>query len=73
MEFCLVYRPIFLGSYPEEALEKLKNNAPKYTDEEMSIISEPIDYCGLNLYSGFPVISDPNRGWVCQKRPLGIP
>ena len=65
--------PIFLGSYPEEGLKALGNNVPKYTDEEMSIISEPVDYCGLNLYTGLPVIADSDFGWVCQKRRLGHP
>jgi len=65
--------PIFLGEYPEIGLKVLGNNVPKYTDEEMAIISEPVDYCGLNLYSGFPVQADPDLGWVCQKRPLGNP
>ena len=58
--------PVFLGSYPEEGLKALGNNVPKYTDSEMEIISEPVDYCGLNLYSGFPVIAD-SRSW------LGVP
>ena len=65
--------PIFLGRYPEEGLKVLGNNVPKFTDEEMAIISEPVDYCGLNLYSGFPVIADSELGWVCKKRPLGHP
>ena len=65
--------PIFLGAYPEEGIKALGNNVPKFTDEEMSIISEPVDYCGLNLYSGFPVKADSELGWVCEKRPLGHP
>jgi beta-glucosidase len=63
--------PIFLGEYPEQGIEVLGNNVPKYTDEEMAIISEPVDFCGLNLYSGFPVQADPELEWVCQERPLG--
>ena len=65
--------PIFLGEYPEQGIEVLGNNVPKYTDEEMSIISEPVDFCGLNLYSGFPVQADPDLEWVCQERSLGNP
>ena len=63
--------PIFLGSYPEAGLEALGDNVPKFTDEDMKLISEPVDYCGLNLYSGFPVLNDTKIGWVCQPRPLG--
>lgn len=65
--------PIFLGEYPEVGLKALGNTVPKYTDAEMAIISEPVDYCGLNLYSGFPVQADAELGWVCQERPLGTP
>ena len=65
--------PMFLGNYPEEGVLALGKNMPKYTDEEMAIISEPVDYCGLNLYSGFPVSVDTQLGWVCEKRPLGHP
>ena len=65
--------PIFLGEYPEQGIEVLGNNVPKYTDEEMATISEPVDFCGLNLYSGFPVQADPDLEWVCQERSLGNP
>ena len=65
--------PIFLGEYPEQGIEALGNNVPEYTDSEMAIISEPVDFCGLNLYSGFPVMSDSELGWICQERPIGNP
>jgi len=65
--------PIFLGHYPEQGLEVLGNKAPKFTDQEMEIISEPVDYCGLNLYSGFPVVADAECGWYAKERPLGNP
>ena len=38
--------PIFFGNYPKQGLEVLGKNVPKYSDAEMAIISEPVDYCG---------------------------
>ena len=40
--------PVFLGQYPEQGLEILGSNVPKYTDADMEIISQPVDFCGLN-------------------------
>ena len=65
--------PIFLGAYPEQGMKALGSNVPKFTEGEMKVISEPVDYCGLNLYSGFPVEYDSDKGWYCKERPLGNP
>jgi len=65
--------PIFLGQYPEEAVEALGANLPDFSDADMEIISQPVDYCGLNLYSGFPVVADAEHSWACVDRPLGNP
>ena len=47
--------PIFLGNYPEEGLRSFGSNAPKYTEADMKLISEPLDFCGINLYNGWRV------------------
>ena len=65
--------PVFLGQYPEQGLEILGSNVPKYTDADMAIINQPVDFCGLNLYSGYPVKSDVQKGWVCAEKPTGFP
>jgi len=63
--------PIFLGKYPEEGLELLGSDVPDYTDEDMKLISEPVDFCGINSYSGYQVKHDPDNRWVCDDRPIG--
>ena len=47
--------PVVLGKYPEDGLEAYAGKLPKITDEDMALISQPIDYLAYNCYSGFPV------------------
>ena len=42
--------PIFLGQYPEEAYKIFGNQIPEVSKEDMNIISEPVDFYGLNIY-----------------------
>lgn len=44
--------PVILGKYPEEGLKKYEKYLPKITDEDMKLISEPIDIYGQNIYNG---------------------
>ncbi len=44
--------PVLLGHYPEEGLQKYEAYLPKITDEDMKLISEPIDIYGQNIYNG---------------------
>jgi beta-glucosidase len=44
--------PIFLGKYPEDGLKLFGKNTPHFTDEDMRIISEPLDYFCINIYNG---------------------
>lgn len=45
--------PVFLGKYPAEGLEKFKEYLPEITEEDMKLISEPIDFMGQNIYNGY--------------------
>jgi len=45
--------PVFLGKYPAEGLEKFKEYLPVITEEDMKLISEPIDFMGQNIYNGY--------------------
>ena len=47
--------PVFLGKYPEEGLEKFKEYLPVITDEDMKLISQPLDFMGQNIYNGYMV------------------
>lgn len=44
--------PVILGHYPEEGLKLFAEDAPKFPASDMVIIKQPIDYYGVNIYSG---------------------
>ncbi len=44
--------PVLLGHYPEEGLARYEKYLPRITDEDMKLISEPIDVYGQNIYNG---------------------
>ena len=45
--------PVFLGKYPEEGLRKFAEYLPEITDEDMKLISQPLDFMGQNIYNGY--------------------
>ena len=47
--------PVVLGKYPTNGLEAFAQDLPKITDEDLKLISQPIDYLSYNCYSGYPV------------------
>ena len=64
--------PIFLGKYPEEGLAVFGDKVPQYTDAEMETISQPLDFCGINLYNGWQVeASDRGNRWEEVPMPQG--
>ncbi|MBP7621052.1 MAG: beta-glucosidase [Gemmatimonadales bacterium] len=42
--------PMLEGRYDDAYLEQAGKNAPKFTDDEMKIISSPVDFVGINVY-----------------------
>lgn len=44
--------PIFFGRYPEEGLKLYKDYLPEITEEDMALISQPLDFLGQNIYNG---------------------
>ena len=52
MERFLVVRPGDSCHYPEEGLKRYEKYLPKITEEDMKLISEPIDVYGQNIYNG---------------------
>jgi beta-glucosidase len=62
------------GRYTEHYLKRLGADAPKFTDEEMRIISSPMDFQGLNIYTAEPVrASDDPRGYTVMPKPSSYP
>lgn len=47
--------PVLLGKYPEEGLRLYERFLPDITQEDMKLISEPIDFLGQNIYNGHMV------------------
>lgn len=43
--------PVFLGHYPKQGIELFGDDVPEFTDDEMELIHQPLDICGVNIYS----------------------
>jgi len=43
--------PVFLGHYPEEMTEIFGEAWPEWSDDDMQLIAEPIDFLGINYYT----------------------
>lgn len=64
--------PVLLGHYPEEGLEKYERYLPKITEEDMKLISEPIDFYGQNIYNGRCIRMGADGKPEEVKRPAGF-
>lgn len=54
------FDPIYLGKYNDGLIEKYGDIMPKITPEDMALISQPIDFYGLNIYQGREVDENGN-------------
>lgn len=45
--------PVYLGDYPKEYYEYFKDDLPEITKDDLRSISQPLDFLGQNMYSGF--------------------
>ncbi|AEF80244.1 GH1 family beta-glucosidase [Leadbettera azotonutricia] len=63
--------PVFLGKYPDELLARHGQHMPKIGPEDMSIISQKIDFLGQNIYNGAPVRCDGKGGYEYVPRKQG--
>lgn len=50
--------PVFLGKYDEQTLAYFGDHLPAVSDDEMKMISQPVDFLGLNYYMGFHIKAD---------------
>ena len=53
--------PVFLGSYPEEMAEIYGADWPVFPEDDFALISEPMDFLGINYYSRGVMRSDPGE------------
>src|SRR5207237_8202478 len=63
------------GKYTDAYLAQAGNEAPKYTAEDLRIISSPIDFVGLNVYTPdhYVVAADNERGFTLAPFPASFP
>lgn len=63
------------GKYTEAYLAGAGKDAPKFTDEDLRIISSPIDFAGLNVYSPhhYVVAADNAAGFILAALPASFP
>lgn len=66
--------PMYEGKYPERYLNALGADAPKFTSEDLKIISSPLDFTGVNIYTTQEVMAADNPdGYVTIPRPATYP
>jgi len=65
--------PVCLGHYPEDAMALFGRDVPTVAPGDMELISQPLDFYGVNIYSGEPVQAGGPQGWSPVQRPPGSP
>lgn len=50
--------PMYLGHYPEDGLEKYHKYLPKFSQSEIDLIHQPLDFMGQNIYQGIRVCAE---------------
>ena len=65
--------PVILGKYPEEGMKKYEKYLPVITDEDMKLISQPIDFYGQNIYNGRCIRMGTDGSPEEVRRPAGFP
>lgn len=65
--------PVILGKYPEEGMKEYEKYLPVITDEDMKLISQPIDFYGQNIYNGRCIRMGTDGRPEEVRRPAGFP
>lgn len=65
--------PVCLGHYPVDALELFGSDVPADAQADMKTICQPLDFYGLNIYSGSAVKAGPAGEPVDVPPPPGAP
>ena len=56
--------PVFKGAYPEDMLAWYGDCAPEVQEGDMKILSEKIDFLGVNYYTRSVMAADPEGGFL---------
>lgn len=61
--------PVIFGKYPEDGLRLYKDYLPNITDDDMKLISQPIDFYAQNIYNGGEIRcgANGNPEWVARE------
>ena len=65
--------PIVFGKYPEDGLSVIEKYLPENWQQDMELISQPVDYIAYNCYQGRVAADDGNGGIKLIPDPVGYP
>jgi beta-glucosidase len=65
--------PVCLGRYPDDALALFGDAVPRVGARDMETIHQPLDFYGVNIYTGTPIRADPTGMPGLVPRPPGFP
>lgn len=63
--------PLFFGHYPDDGLKMFAGDAPRVLPGDMETIRQPLDFYGVNIYSGTPVQAEPDGAAKAVAWPSG--
>ena len=74
-EFNAAYTTVIMeGRYTQAYLDGLGADAPRFTEQELKIISSPLDFFGVNVYTTSKVMAADNaQGFVRLPTPASYP
>lgn len=56
--------PVYLGKYPDRAYELFGDSMPTIKDGDMELISQPLDFYGVNIYQAEALVDENGK---CKK------
>jgi len=65
--------PVCLGRYPEDGWKKYEAYMPSVGSGDMKLISEPVDFLGMNIYQTYVGRAGEQGGCITVEREQGAP
>lgn len=65
--------PVYLGRYPEDGLRLYAQDLPEIKQDDLKTISQPLDFFGINIYSGNYGHADADGRFVTERQDIGHP
>lgn len=63
-----ICEPIYRGKYPDEVVEMFGEYMPEIKEEDMRVISQPVDFHAQNIYNAVPIKAGENNEVLRVKR-----